>query len=104
MKAPIAQPPALLSKTPGCAFLFSGASIGKNKFTATRISPGAKYTQIVLQTDPKEQPLVPTVGRVLVRVRVQEQGNRFARDDKEPGPQLGAKQLPGEQPRESAET
>jgi hypothetical protein len=31
-------------------------------------------------------------------------GNRFARDDKEPGPQLGAKQLPGERPRETAET
>ena len=30
--------------------------------------------------------------------------NRFARDDKVPGPQLGAKQLPGERPRESAET
>ena len=31
-------------------------------------------------------------------------GNRFARDGKVPGPQLGAKQLPGEGPRESAET
>ena len=31
-------------------------------------------------------------------------GNRFARDDKVPGPQLGAKELPGERPRESAET
>ena len=30
--------------------------------------------------------------------------SHFARDDKEPGPQLGAKQLPGERPRESAET
>ena len=30
--------------------------------------------------------------------------NRFARDGKVPGPQLGAKQLPGERPRESAET
>ena len=28
----------------------------------------------------------------------------FARDDKVPGPQLGAKQLPGERPPESAET
>ena len=31
-------------------------------------------------------------------------GNRFARDDKEPGSQLGAKQSPGERLRESAET
>ena len=31
-------------------------------------------------------------------------GNRFARDDEVPGPQLGVKQLPGERPRESAET
>jgi hypothetical protein len=30
--------------------------------------------------------------------------NRFARDDKEPEPQLGAKQLPGERPRKTAET
>jgi hypothetical protein len=30
-------------------------------------------------------------------------GNRFARDDKEPGPSWG-KQLPGERPRETAET
>ena len=29
--------------------------------------------------------------------------NRFARDDKEPGPSWG-KQLPGERPRETAET
>ena len=27
--------------------------------------------------------------------RARAAGNRFARDDKEPGPQLGAKQLPG---------
>ena len=33
-----------------------------------------------------------------------EAGNRFARDGKVPGPQLGAKQLPGERSRESAET
>ena len=32
-----------------------------------------------------------------------EVGNRFARDDKEPGPSWG-KQLPGERPRETAET
>jgi hypothetical protein len=32
-----------------------------------------------------------------------EAGNRFARDDKEPGPSWG-KQLPGERPRETAET
>jgi hypothetical protein len=31
-------------------------------------------------------------------------GNPFSRVDKEPGPQLGAKQLPGERPRETAET
>ena len=31
-------------------------------------------------------------------------GNRFARDDKVPGPQLEAKQLPEERPRESSET
>jgi hypothetical protein len=31
-------------------------------------------------------------------------GNCFARDDKEPGPQLGEKQLPGERLRETAET
>ena len=36
--------------------------------------------------------------------QVRAAGNRFARDDKVPGPQLGAKQLPGERPRESAET
>ena len=30
-------------------------------------------------------------------------GNHFARDDKETGPQLGAKQLPGERPRQTAE-
>jgi hypothetical protein len=30
-------------------------------------------------------------------------GNRLARDDKEPGPSWGA-QLPGERPRETAET
>ena len=38
------------------------------------------------------------------RGRARAAGNRFARDDKVPGPQLGAKQLPGERPRESAET
>lgn len=31
--------------------------------------------------------------------RARAAGNRFARDDKVPGPQLGAKQLPGERPR-----
>jgi hypothetical protein len=31
-------------------------------------------------------------------------GNRLARDDKKPGPQLGVNQLPGERPRETAET
>ena len=36
--------------------------------------------------------------------RARAAGNRFARDGKVPGPQLGAKQLPGERPRESAET
>ena len=36
--------------------------------------------------------------------RARAAGNRFTRDDKEPGPQLGAKQLPEERPRESAET
>ena len=36
--------------------------------------------------------------------RARAAGYRFARDDKKPGPQLGAKQLPGERPRESAET
>ena len=36
--------------------------------------------------------------------RARAAGNRFALDDKEPGPQLGAKQLPGERPRKSAET
>ena len=36
--------------------------------------------------------------------RARAAGNRFARGDKVPGPQLGAKQLPGERPRESAET
>jgi len=36
--------------------------------------------------------------------RARAAGNRFARDDKKPGPQLGAKQLPGERTRESAET
>ena len=36
--------------------------------------------------------------------RARAAGNRFARDNKAPGPQLGAKQLPGERPRESAET
>ena len=35
--------------------------------------------------------------------RARTAGNRFARDDKEPGPSLG-KQLPGERPRETAET
>jgi hypothetical protein len=35
--------------------------------------------------------------------RARTAGNRFARDDKEPGPSLG-KQLPGEWPRETAET
>ena len=35
--------------------------------------------------------------------RVGAAGNRFARDDKELGPQLG-KQLPRERPRETAET
>ena len=35
--------------------------------------------------------------------RARTAGNRFARDDKEPGPSWG-KQLPGEQPRETAET
>jgi len=38
------------------------------------------------------------------RGRARAAGNRFARDEKVPGPQLGAKQLPGERPRESAET
>ena len=38
------------------------------------------------------------------RGRARAAGNRFARDGKVPGPQLGAKQLPGERPRESAET
>ena len=36
--------------------------------------------------------------------RARAAGYRFARDDKVPGPQLGAKQLPGERPRKSAET
>jgi hypothetical protein len=36
------------------------------------------------------------------RGRVRTAGNRFARDDKEPGPSWG-KQLPGERPRETAE-
>jgi hypothetical protein len=31
-------------------------------------------------------------------------GNRFARDGKEPGPQLGVNQLPGERLSETAET
>ena len=35
--------------------------------------------------------------------RVRTAGNRFARDDKEPGPTWG-KQLPGERPPETAET
>ena len=34
------------------------------------------------------------------RGRARAAGNRFARDDKESGPQLGAKQLPGERPRD----
>ena len=38
------------------------------------------------------------------RGRARAAGNRFARDDKAPGPQLVAKQLPGERPREPAET
>ena len=38
------------------------------------------------------------------RGRARAAGNRFARDGTVPGPQLGAKQLPGERPRESAET
>jgi hypothetical protein len=36
--------------------------------------------------------------------RAETAGNRFALDDKEPGPKLGAKQLPGEWHRETAET
>jgi hypothetical protein len=35
--------------------------------------------------------------------RARTAGSRFARDDKEPGPRCG-KQLPGERPRETAET
>ena len=35
--------------------------------------------------------------------RARTAGTRFARDDKEPGPSWG-KQLPGERPRETAET
>jgi hypothetical protein len=35
--------------------------------------------------------------------RARTAGNRFARDDKEPGPSWG-KHLPGERPRETAET
>jgi hypothetical protein len=35
--------------------------------------------------------------------RVESAGNRFARDDKEPSPSWG-KQLPGERPRDTAET
>jgi hypothetical protein len=35
--------------------------------------------------------------------RAKTAGNRFARDDKKPGPSKG-KQLPGERPRETAET
>ena len=35
--------------------------------------------------------------------RARTAGNRLARDDKEPGPSWG-KQLPGERPRETAET
>jgi hypothetical protein len=31
-------------------------------------------------------------------------GQRFVRDDKEPGPQLGKIQLPGERPRETSES
>ena len=38
------------------------------------------------------------------RRRARAAGIRFARDGKVPGPQLGAKQIPGERPRESAET
>jgi hypothetical protein len=36
-------------------------------------------------------------------IRARTASNRFARDDKEPGPRWG-KQLPGERPRETAET
>ena len=39
-----------------------------------------------------------------IRTGDERKRNRFARDDKELGPQLGAKQLPGERPRETAET
>ena len=38
------------------------------------------------------------------RGRARAAGNRFARDGKVQGPQLGAKQLSEERPRESAET
>ena len=41
--------------------------------------------------------------RMFVARRARTAGNRFARDDKEPGPSWG-KQLPGERPRETAET
>ena len=36
------------------------------------------------------------------RGRARAAGNRFTRDNKVPGPQLGAKQLPGQRPREFA--
>ena len=36
--------------------------------------------------------------------RTETAGYRLARDDKEPEPQLGEEQLPGDRPRETAET
>jgi hypothetical protein len=44
--------------------------------------------------------LVPRPGPVM-GAQVHAAGNRFARDGKVPGPQLGAKHLPGERPHAS---
>ena len=67
-----------------------GAARGRAAAAAAAISPGSVVSQ-------KSQPLQGW-GRAGAA------GYRFARDDKEPGAQLGAKQLPGERPRETAET
>ena len=53
--------------------------------------------------DPKTIESWIRVNDIMSENMVGTAGNRFARDDKEPGPSWG-KQLPGERPRETAET
>jgi hypothetical protein len=66
------------------------------------------YTQLVVLTSSTsgDQHYVKSLhftNHHLIKIGDEQERLRFARDDKEPGPSWG-KQLPGERPRETAET